>query len=81
MDTATNHSLTRSLDDRDRGEVRRDFSVQFLVGDDVPDDRSRCVDRGYVVFVSKTKPGERVTIRITETRENVAFAEVVQTLD
>jgi predicted RNA-binding protein with TRAM domain len=39
------------------------------------------VDRGYVVFVSETKPGDRVTIRITETRENVAFAEVVQTLD
>jgi predicted RNA-binding protein with TRAM domain len=39
------------------------------------------VDRGYVVFVSETKPGDRVTIRITETRENVAFAEVVQRLD
>ena len=39
------------------------------------------VDRGYVVFVSETKPGDRVNIRITETRENVAFAEVVQTLD
>jgi predicted RNA-binding protein with TRAM domain len=39
------------------------------------------VDRGYVVFVSETKPGDRVNIRIIETRENVAFAEVVQTLD
>ena len=36
------------------------------------------VDRGYVVFVPDTELGDRVTVRITETRENVAFSEVVK---
>lgn len=36
------------------------------------------VERGYVVIVPDTKPGERVEIEIVEVRENVAFAEVVK---
>lgn len=32
---------------------------------------------GYVVFVQKTSPGDRVRIKITEARDNFAFAEVV----
>lgn len=35
------------------------------------------VERGYVVIVPDTDEGERVTIEITDVRENVAFAEVV----
>lgn len=35
------------------------------------------VDRGYVVIVPDTEVGERVTVRIDETKENVAFAQVV----
>jgi predicted RNA-binding protein with TRAM domain len=35
------------------------------------------VKRGFVVIVPETKQGERVTIEITDVRENVAFAEVV----
>ena len=35
------------------------------------------VERGFVVIVPDTKQGERVTIEITDVRENVAFAEVV----
>ncbi|EMA31320.1 TRAM domain-containing protein [Halobiforma nitratireducens] len=36
------------------------------------------VDRGYVVIVPGTDVGDRVTIRVTEAKENVAFAEVIK---
>ncbi|WP_089788364.1 TRAM domain-containing protein [Natronobacterium haloterrestre] len=35
------------------------------------------VERGYVVIVPGTEVGDHVTVRVTETRENVAFAEVI----
>lgn len=35
------------------------------------------VERGFVVIVPDTEQGERVTVEITDVRENVAFAEVV----
>jgi len=36
------------------------------------------VERGFVVIVPDTEQGERVAIEITDVRENVAFAEVVE---
>lgn len=39
------------------------------------------VERGYVIIVPGTDVGERVTIEVTEVRENVAFAEVVERSD
>lgn len=36
------------------------------------------VERGYVVIVPDTEQGERVTIEITDVRENMGFAEVVE---
>lgn len=38
------------------------------------------VERGFVVIVPDTEQGERVTIEITDVRENVAFAEVMERL-
>jgi predicted RNA-binding protein with TRAM domain len=38
------------------------------------------VDRGYVVIVPDTDPGERVTIEITDVQPNVAFADVTERL-
>ena len=38
------------------------------------------VERGYVVIVPDTETGERVRIEVTDVRENVAFAEVVERL-
>jgi predicted RNA-binding protein with TRAM domain len=35
------------------------------------------IDRGYVIIVPDTGVGDHVTVRIEETKENVAFAEVV----
>jgi predicted RNA-binding protein with TRAM domain len=35
------------------------------------------VERGFVVIVPDTSQGERVTVEITDVRENVAFADVV----
>ena len=39
------------------------------------------VERGYVVIVPDTEPGERVEIEISNTRENVGFAEVIERKD
>ena len=39
------------------------------------------VGPGYVVIVPDTERGERVAVRITEVRENMAFAEVVERHD
>jgi predicted RNA-binding protein with TRAM domain len=36
------------------------------------------VERGFVVIVPDTETGERVTVEITDVRETVAFAEVVE---
>ncbi|UTF55824.1 TRAM domain-containing protein [Natronosalvus rutilus] len=36
------------------------------------------VERGYVVIVPDTEKGERVTIEITDVKETVAFAEVLE---
>ena len=36
------------------------------------------VERGFVVIVPDTEQGEQVIIEITDVRENVAFAEVVE---
>ncbi|MFC7141535.1 TRAM domain-containing protein [Halosimplex aquaticum] len=38
------------------------------------------VERGFVVIVPDTEQGERVEVEITDVRENVAFAEVVERL-
>lgn len=36
------------------------------------------VGPGYVVIVSDAELGDRVTVKITETRDNVAFADIVE---
>ena len=36
------------------------------------------VERGYVVIVPDTELGERVTIELTDVRENMGFADVVE---
>lgn len=36
------------------------------------------VGPGYIVFVPNTSVGDRVTVEITQVRENFAFAEVVE---
>lgn len=36
------------------------------------------VERGYVIIVPGAEKGERVTIEITNVRENVAFSEVIE---
>ncbi|MCY4731580.1 TRAM domain-containing protein [Natronomonas gomsonensis] len=39
------------------------------------------VERGYVIIVPDTDVGERVRIEITNVRENVGFANVVERID
>ncbi|QLD87052.1 TRAM domain-containing protein [Natronomonas halophila] len=58
----------------EEGETRR---VEI---DDIGDqgDGIARIERGFVVIVPDTEQGERVAIEITDVRENVAFAEVVE---
>jgi len=39
------------------------------------------VERGYVLIVPDTEKGERVTVRVTDVRENLAFTKVVDRQD
>ncbi|WP_435064274.1 TRAM domain-containing protein [Halobaculum sp. EA56] len=39
------------------------------------------VDRGYVIIVPDTEKGERVRIRVTSVKQNVAFAEVIERVE
>lgn len=39
------------------------------------------VERGYVIIVPDTEKGERVTIEITDVKETVAFADVLERED
>lgn len=36
------------------------------------------VERGYVIIVPETDQGERVTVKVTDVQQNVAFAEVIE---
>jgi predicted RNA-binding protein with TRAM domain len=77
-DTDTNTRLGRQSGSQkppvEEGETRR---VEI---DDIGDqgDGITRVERGFVVIVPDTEQGERVAIEITDVRENVAFAEVVE---
>ena len=79
-ETKSKESPTPSTRDRsppeppvDEGE-QRDVEIEDIgeQGDGITR-----VERGFVVIVPDTSQGERVTVEITDVRENVAFAEVV----
>jgi predicted RNA-binding protein with TRAM domain len=57
----------------EEGEIR-EVTIE-TVGDQ--GDGIAKVERGYVVIVPETQPGEQPTIRIDDVRQNVAFASVV----
>lgn len=74
-----------SSSDRDRGpqgppvEEGETRDVEIVdIGDQ--DDGIARVERGFVVIVPDAEKGERVTVEITEVRENVAFADVEERL-
>lgn len=54
---------------------RRDVEIESL--GDQGDGIAR-VERGFVVIVSDTDKGERVTVEVTDVQETVAFADVVE---
>jgi len=62
-----------------------DLKIESLVsgGDGLARHRSSTVDSGdgFVVFVPRTAPNERVRARITSIRKNFAFAELVEVLE
>jgi Predicted RNA-binding protein, contains TRAM domain len=58
----------------DEGEVR-EVTVESL-GDQ--GDGIAKVERGYVVIVPGTRPGDEPTVRIEDVRENVAFASIAE---
>jgi len=80
-DESDDDTGTEQVDGPDRSDPpveegeRRTVEIESL--GDQGDGVTR-VERGFVVIVSDTRPGERVTVEITNVRENVAFAEVVE---
>ena len=58
----------------DEGETR---TVEIEDLGDQGDGITR-VERGFVVIVPDTEQGERVSVEVTDVRDNVAFAEVVE---
>ena len=58
----------------DEGETR---TVEIEDLGDQGDGITR-VERGFVVIVPDTEQGERVTVEVTDVRDNVAFAEVIE---
>ena len=68
------HEPDPPVDEGDRREVEID-----AIGDQ--GDGITRVERGFVVVVPETDQGERVTIEITDVRQNVAFADVVERHD
>ncbi|MGQ3329366.1 MULTISPECIES: TRAM domain-containing protein [Halorubrum] len=74
-------STTRPADDAgasgppvSEGDVR-EVTIETL-GD--KGDGIAKIERGYVVIVPDSEPGDEPTVEITSVRENVSFAEVVQ---
>ena len=72
--THTDHSESPPVDEGDIVDVEIDS-----LGDQ--GDGIGRVGPGYVLIVPDTDVGERVSVRITETKDNVAFAEVVKRYD
>ncbi|EMA46492.1 TRAM domain-containing protein [Halobiforma nitratireducens] len=66
-------------DDRPQRPPVKEDDIREVEIEDVGDqgDGIAKVERGYVVIVPDTAVGDRVTVRVTEARENVAFTEVV----
>lgn len=66
-------------DDRPQSPPVEEDDIREVKIEDVGDqgDGIARVERGYVVIVPDTAVGDRVTVRVTEARDNVAFAEVV----
>lgn len=78
---STDESNSRSRDSQDppveEGETRQvDIEGIGEQGDGITR-----VERGFVVIVPDTEKGERVRITITDVRDSVAFAEVVERID
>lgn len=78
-DTGTEPATTHNRSDPpvEEGEQR---TVEIESLGDQGDGVTR-VERGFVVIVGDTTPGERVTVEITNVRENVAFAKVVERMN
>ena len=81
---------TSKSEDRSENQKQADLGPPVGEGEcrvvDIEDDGEQAdgitrVERGYVVIVPDTESGERVEIEISNTRENVGFAEVIERQD
>ena len=73
-DTGSRRERDASGPPVDEGETR---TVEIEDLGDQGDGITR-VERGFVVIVPDTEQGERVTVEVTDVRDNVAFAEVIE---
>lgn len=83
---ATSTVESRSAPERDREDPEPPVEEGEVVNAEIEDigeqgDGIARVGPGYVVIVPETERGERVSAEITEVRENMAFAEVVERYD
>ena len=74
---SASNGRTRSAKQEPPVEVGETREVEIDSLGDQGDGIAR-VDRGYVLIIPDTEPGDRVTVRIETTKQNVAFAEVVE---
>jgi predicted RNA-binding protein with TRAM domain len=77
---AESPETTREADAEPSGPPVEEGDTRTVEIKDVGDqgDGLTRVERGFVVIVPDTEPGERVSIEINGVRENVAFGEVVE---
>lgn len=69
--------------DRDRGVPAPPVDAGETVEVEIEDigeqgDGIARIDRGYIVFVPDTNIGDRVTVEISDVRENFAFGDVIE---
>jgi predicted RNA-binding protein with TRAM domain len=74
---ASSNGRTQSTQQEPPVEVGETREVEIDSLGDQGDGIAR-VDRGYVLIIPDTEVGDSVTVRIETTKQNVAFAEVVE---
>ncbi|WP_226042879.1 TRAM domain-containing protein [Natrinema sp. DC36] len=77
------HQQSRVQDESEPKPPVEEGEQRTVVIEDLGDqgDGITRVERGYVIIVPGTEPSERVTIKIKNIRDNVAFGEVIKRYD
>jgi predicted RNA-binding protein with TRAM domain len=79
-ENGTGGSRTRSVTDEAAGPPVSEGDVREVTIETLGDkgDGIAKIERGYVVIVPDSEPGDEPTVEITSVRENVSFADVIE---